>query len=113
VQKHQRRFGAMTQDLQELANWLRQHEIVLLDERLEDIGGERPELSQTVGVGHHTGHRSSSWIDSSSRSRSQHGAVSDSWTVSQLGLPCAQVITKAPANAWAVQHTKVVRGCVA
>ena len=24
VQKHQRRFGAMTQDLQELANWLRQ-----------------------------------------------------------------------------------------
>jgi len=23
VQKHQRRFGAMTQDLQELANWLR------------------------------------------------------------------------------------------
>src|SRR4030081_3258168 len=26
VQKHQRRFGAMTQDLQELANWLRQFE---------------------------------------------------------------------------------------
>ena len=24
VQKHQRRFGAMTRDLQELANWLRQ-----------------------------------------------------------------------------------------
>jgi len=24
VQKHQRRFGAMTQDLQELAEWLRQ-----------------------------------------------------------------------------------------
>jgi transposase len=27
VQKHQRRFGAMTQDLQELANWLRQFEV--------------------------------------------------------------------------------------
>ena len=26
VQKHQRRFGAMTRDLQELANWLRQFE---------------------------------------------------------------------------------------
>ncbi len=26
VQKHQRRFSAMTQDLQELANWLRQFE---------------------------------------------------------------------------------------
>ena len=27
VQKHQRRFSAMTQDLQELANWLRQFEV--------------------------------------------------------------------------------------
>src|SRR5215468_7875975 len=27
VQKHQHRFGAMTQDLQELANWLRQFEV--------------------------------------------------------------------------------------
>jgi transposase len=27
VQKHQRRFGAMTKDLQELANWLRQFEV--------------------------------------------------------------------------------------
>jgi transposase len=27
VQKHQRRFGAMTRDLQELANWLRQFEV--------------------------------------------------------------------------------------
>jgi transposase len=27
VQKHQRRFGAMTHDLQELANWLRQFEV--------------------------------------------------------------------------------------
>ena len=27
VQKHQRRFGAMTQDLQELGNWLRQFEV--------------------------------------------------------------------------------------
>jgi hypothetical protein len=27
VQKHQRRFGAMTQNLQELANWLRQFEV--------------------------------------------------------------------------------------
>src|SRR3981189_2815673 len=27
VQKHQRRFGAMTQDLQELAKWLRQFEV--------------------------------------------------------------------------------------
>jgi transposase len=27
VQKHQRRFGAMTQDLRELANWLRQFEV--------------------------------------------------------------------------------------
>jgi transposase len=27
VQKHQRRFGAMTRDLQELADWLRQFEV--------------------------------------------------------------------------------------
>ena len=27
VQKHQRRFGAMTQDLQELGNWLRQFDV--------------------------------------------------------------------------------------
>ena len=27
VQKHQRRFGAMTQDLQELAEWLRQFRV--------------------------------------------------------------------------------------
>jgi transposase len=30
VQKHQRRFSAMTQDLQELANWLRQFEVTQL-----------------------------------------------------------------------------------
>src|SRR5213594_3676852 len=30
VQKHQRRFGAMTQDLQELVNWLRQFEVTQL-----------------------------------------------------------------------------------
>ena len=30
VQKYQRRFGAMTQDLQELANWLRQFEVTQL-----------------------------------------------------------------------------------
>jgi len=27
VQKHQRRFGAMTRDLQDLANWFRQFEV--------------------------------------------------------------------------------------
>ena len=38
VQKHQRRFSAMTQDLQELANWLRQFEVKAEDAKLQDAG---------------------------------------------------------------------------
>jgi hypothetical protein len=47
-----------------------EHEIALLDERLEEIAQQRPELSQAVcSLGHNTGNRSSGSVGASSRNR--------------------------------------------
>ena len=63
-----------------------EHEIALLEERLEDIGRQRPELLQAVARWDTIPciDRSGS-MGSSSRSRGQHGAVSNRRASGQLG----------------------------
>ena len=90
-----------------------EHEIVLLDERLEDIGREPPALSEAV----------SRWdtipgIDRVARwtllAEVGH-TMAQFPTAEQLAswASLAQVTTKVLANAWAVKRARVVRGCVA
>src|SRR2546430_11572176 len=127
VQKHQRRFGAMTQDLQELANWLRQFEVTQL--AMESSGVDwKPVWNILEGEftvvlanaqhiknvpGRKTDQKDAEWI----AQLLQHGLRSEEHTSelqSQSNLVCRLLLEKKTNNLWVtrrmcyavVQHNK-------
>src|ERR1022692_1658385 len=92
VQKHQRRFGAMTQELQELAEWLRQFGVTQV--AMESSGVYwKPvwnilEGQFTGSLGECTAHQECAWSQNRPEGRGMDCAVATVW--SSAGQLCTQ-----------------------